>query len=337
MSFLANGSAEPLLRAAGAEVRTLPKRAGPDLSLPSRLRALLSELRPEVVHAHDFTGAFWGRLAFGARPAPVFVVTDHLAFQKLGRFKRALYSRCLRAADRVVALSEPTRLGLFALGLPPERLVRLWLGPDLAPLPAGVPRESLRAGLGLAAGEVAVLTCARLEEQKNLIWLARLAARLTRREARFRFLVAGEGSLRGRLEREAARLGLGPRFHLLGLRRDVPELLAAADIFALPSRLEELPVAVLEAMAAGLPVAVSSVGALPELLEAAGAGRALPVSRFEPWEDWLMELADHPDRREKLGEKGRGFIRARLDARQGAHDLLALYEDALARRAGVRP
>lgn len=336
VSFHAGGSAESLLRAAGCEVIVLPKRPGLDWFLPGRLRALCDRLRPDLVHAHDFTGTFWIRLAFGDRCPFTCVVSDHLAFQKLGRIKRALYVWCLRYADRVVVLSEPTRQGLLAEGVQPDKLVRMWLGPDLDPLPPGVTRESVRGALGLVEDETAILTCARLDEQKNIIWLIRLAARLLRREPSFLFLVAGEGRLRKRLEREVARQGLGKRFRLLGLRRDVSALLAAADIFVLPSRLEEMPVAVLEAMAAGLPVVVSPVGALPELLAASGAGRVLPVSRFEPWEEWVMELAVHPEKRVELGRRGRLFVHHRLDPRQGAHALLGIYEDALARRLGVK-
>ncbi len=271
-------------------------------------------------------------MALGHKPLQVFVVSDHLAFQKLGGFKRRLYGICLRAADRVVVLSRPTRTGLARLGVPMEKLVLLRIGPEIFAQPGAATRSSLRAALNLCENDFVVLTCARLEAQKNLLWFIRLAGRLVKRDACFKFLVSGHGSLRARLEQEIARQRLGANFHLLGLRGDVPDLLAAADVFALPSRLEELPLAALEAMRSGLPLAVSAVGALPEIIEASGAGRSLPVSRFEPWQDWLLTLAHNPGQRLETGRMGIEYIKANLLPEHGAAAMLELYEKCCAEK-----
>lgn len=307
----------------------MPKRSGFDPTLPRRLRALFNEVQPDILHAHDFTGAFWGLAALKRAARRAFVVSDHLAFQKLGFPKRVLYRRCLKKADAVVVLSEPTRQGLAAAGVSPEKLTRLWIGPSLEPLPVGFNRAAIRKELGLDERDMALLACARLEKQKNLLWLVRLAARFTQKDQRFRFFIAGEGSMKQRLQREIARLNVSHHCALLGLRRDVNALMAAADVFVLPSLLEELPLAALEAMAAGLPVAAAPAGALPELLEISGAGRVMNIDDFAPWENWLIELANRPDLRAESGKRGREFVNTHLNPAHGVAEMLALYEKVL--------
>ena len=323
------GSAELLLREAGCKVWLLHKRAGIDPALPRRLRTLLDEVQPDILHAHDFTGAFWGLAALKRAARRAFVVSDHLAFQKLGFPKRVLYCRCLEKADAVVVLSEPTRKGLAAAGVSPEKLTRLWIGPNLEPLPVGFNRAALRKELALDEGDMALLACARLEKQKNLLWLVRLAACVARKDQRLRFFIAGEGSMKQRLQQEIAKLNIPNHCALLGLRRDVNALMAAADVFVLPSLLEELPLAALEAMAAGLPIAAAPAGALPELLEASGAGRVMGIDGFAPWENWLLELANRPDLRAEPGRRGCEFVNAQLNPAHGVAEMLALYDKLL--------
>ncbi len=293
------------------------------------MRTLLDEVQPDILHAHDFTGAFWGLAALKRAARRAFVVSDHLAFQKLGFPKRVLYCRCLEKADAVVVLSEPTRKGLAAAGVSPEKLTRLWIGPNLEPLPVGFNRAALRKELALDEGDMALLACARLEKQKNLLWLVRLAACVARKDQRLRFFIAGEGSMKQRLQQEIAKLNIPNHCALLGLRRDVNALMAAADVFVLPSLLEELPLAALEAMAAGLPIAAAPAGALPELLEASGAGRVMGIDGFAPWENWLLELANRPDLRAEPGRRGCEFVNAQLNPAHGVAEMLALYDKLL--------
>ena len=135
-----------------------------------------------------------------------------------------------------------------------------------SPPPPGL-RAELTGGRELAL----VLTLARLTEQKGHPTLLRAAAELP--EAVFAF--AGDGPLRPELEREAARLGVGDRVRFLGHREDVPDLLAASDVFALPSLYEGSSLALLEAMAAGRAVISSSIGGTAELIED-GTGLLVP-------------------------------------------------------------
>jgi len=169
--------------------------------------------------------------------------------------------------DRVIVLSHATRTRLerrASRGNPHRAAHRAGQGTRGPRAVAG----GLPGGAGHPPGTVAALTCARLEPEKNLPLLVELAARLRGTLPPVRFLVAGEGSCRAALERLIRSRGLEGEVTLLGLRRDVPALLAAADLFLLPSRTEELPLSLLEAMAAGLPVLAAPVGALPEIVPA---------------------------------------------------------------------
>lgn len=171
-------------------------------------------------------------------------------------------------------------------------------------------RQALRAGLGLGPGDVLCLTVARLAEVKGHDLLLEAAARVPGAPgARVHFACIGGGDLRASLQARADRLGLSARFHLLGQRWDTEAWYDAADIFALPSRMEGMPLAIMEAMAKRLPVVATAVSGIPE--ELGDTGRLLPDPAVDPvatiaaLSETLSAWAADPAARRALGEAGR--------------------------------
>jgi len=189
------------------------------------------------------------------------------------------------------------------------------------PPPAGL-REQLELGRGLPV----VLTCARLDEQKGHDVLLRAAARLPG----VAFAFAGEGPERARLEALAAELGVADRVLFLGYRTDIPQLLAACDVFALPSLYEGSSLAVLEAMAARRAVVSSAIGGTDELIDDGEDGILVAPGEVEPLAAALRELLADDARRGALGQRARARVEAEFTPAAMRGRIVAIYEELLA-------
>ncbi len=176
-----------------------------------------------------------------------------------------------------------------------------------------------------------MLEVARLCDVKGQRELIRALPRLERQDTVV--LLAGEdleagGAFRRALEQEAEALGVGDRVRFLGYRSDVPALLEAADVFALPSWVEGLPLGVLDAMARGKPVVAGAVGGTPELVVDGETGLLVPPRDVDALVRALDELLGDPERARRLGEAGRARALAEFSADAAAERVLRLYATA---------
>jgi len=177
------------------------------------------------------------------------------------------------------------------------------------------------------------VTVARLRPPKDVMTLVRAIALLPPGSARA--TVVGDGPERADLAEEVRRLGVEGAVDLVGEREDVADLLAAADVFALPTLSEGLPMSVLEAMAAGLPVVAAAAGGVPELVEDGQTGILVPPGRPDALAAALGRLAADPALRRRLGGAGRRRAEAHFDIEACRRAHVDLYRELLAAR-GVR-
>ena len=279
----------------------------------ARTSALVGTLAPEVIHAHNPTTLHFAALGriVGEALARLrgdggrcgVVMTDH---QSHGARVPSAFE--WRRTDAVVAVSRHTA-GKSGARHWTRALCVIPNGVDLgAPVRS---RESVRAELGIG-DELVSITVANLRPEKDHPTLLRGCAHLRDEGVRLRMLVVGEGSERPAIEALARSLRLGPdRLRLLGARGDVPDLLRAADVFVLSSKIEGLPLALLEAMAAGLPVVATAVGGVPEVVEHGVHGLLVPAGSPRELAAALETLASD---RELLADAGaRAFAHARDD------------------------
>jgi len=159
-------------------------------------------------------------------------------------------------------------------------------------------RAAARTELGLRDDEFVVVTVANLRSQKDYPTMLRAARRLVDAGQPVRFLSVGQGPLAAQLEAERSSLGLGDAFRFLGYRDDPVRVLVAADVFCLSSRFEGLPVALLEAMAAGLPVVVTDVGGIPGVISDGREGRLVPAGDPDSLATAIAALGDPAYRRQ---------------------------------------
>ncbi|HEX2291734.1 MAG TPA: glycosyltransferase, partial [Gaiellaceae bacterium] len=238
-----------------------PIRPWRDLAALVELWWLLRRERPEILHASSSKAGILGRAAAALAGVPVRIFTAHgWAFAAQTGAAALLYRWADRAmrpltAATVCVAEQQRAAGLAARTCDPDRTVVIPNAVDAA----GAPRARHDDG-----GLPLVVAVGRLKAPKDPLTLVRALARLP--AGSYEAVLVGEGPDRPRLAAEIDALGLGDRVRLAGDRRDVPELLAGADVFVLSSASEGMPVSVLEAMAAGLPVVASRVGGIPELV-----------------------------------------------------------------------
>jgi glycosyltransferase involved in cell wall biosynthesis len=325
-----------------ADVRLLPFLRHP-ISPPSdavavvRLAAMLRARRIELLHTHSSKAGILGRLAATLAGTPAVVHTVHgWSFNDtqppaLHRFYVALERLAARRTHALVFVAEADRDRAAALRIgDPARYHLFRSGIDRAQYvaPAGA-REATRRALGYGPGDVVVGTLACLKAQKAPLDFVAAAATAARSDPRLRFFIAGDGELRDEVEREIAARALGDRFRLLGWRQDVAEVLSAMDLFALTSRFEGLPRAVLQAMAAGIPVVATAVGGTPEVVRDGVTGRLVPPGEPGAAASAIVALAADPGLRERCVAAARARLGDEFDIRGMVAGLDRLYASLL--------
>jgi glycosyltransferase involved in cell wall biosynthesis len=241
----------------------------------------------DVVHAHGFEA---GVVAVPPHRTPV-VLTVHIDPLTQGRTARSRLFRTLARltaarAEGLIAVSERTAISL--------RRARV-IPPPVEPLPSPTrSRADVRDELGTAADRTVVITVARLHPDKGLYAFIEAVD-----ESGAEGWICGDGPLRSELERRA----VGTSVRLLGYRDDVENVLAAADMFALPSAGEAYGIAVVEAISAGLPVVVSAAGAMPEI--AGDAGLVADPGDRRAFGSAVRKLVSDADLRAELAARAR--------------------------------
>jgi glycosyltransferase involved in cell wall biosynthesis len=230
----------------------------------------------------------------------------------------------------VIAISQSVEVALLAGGVPSAHIRRIPSGIETARfLPNEHARQQIRATLGVAPHEPIVLTVGALTERKGHGLLFSAAYMLRERGTRLRYVLCGEGSLRASLEAQARTLGLQDVVRFTGFTPDVPGYLAAADILVHVPFWEGLGVAVIEALAAGLPVIASRVGGIPELIDDQVTGLLVPPQDAAALAVAIERLVHNPQWAKAVGTKGQAFVRARFDVSVMAQANESLYNELL--------
>jgi glycosyltransferase involved in cell wall biosynthesis len=320
------GPLESAVRAAGIPYTILGRRRG---FSPRRLaRAIRITRRADLLHAHKLAGGSWGVLIGMLARRPV-VVHEHTWDGRASR-RRALLYRCWigRRAKAVICVSESVAASVVRDGVNP-RLVRVV--PNGVPLDAALDRAAARSILGLEDGRPVVGIVGRLRPEKRHDLLLRAAALAYERGADFDVCVVGDGPCRDDLHHLAAALGIGSRVHWAGEQPDAGRLVSAFGAAVICSDFEGMPLAALEALAAGTPLVATSVGALPEIL-GAGTGLLVPPGDADALAAALAEIVRDDAARDGMARRARELARTAFGIDRMASELESIYADVLSGR-----
>jgi L-malate glycosyltransferase len=315
--------------AEGIECHPLRIRNAVDLGAALRLRAILLGGGFDIVHFHTSRAHAMAPIVRGCARAAV--VTRRMDYAPNRLFAAFLYGR---EVDRVIAISNAVADSLIGAGAPGANISIVSSGIDVERFrpPSDEERAAARRELGLDEATIAIVAVGALEERKGHRYLLQALA-LSDALRGARCFIAGEGSIRAALEAEVARLGIAERVTMLGRIDNVRAMLAATDIFVMPSLREGLGVAALEAMASGLPVVLSRVGGLASLIENERSGLHVPLADAEVLAVTLERLACDPDLRRDLGARAREAAVAEYSDAVMAERTLDVYRRCIAERS----
>jgi glycosyltransferase involved in cell wall biosynthesis len=325
-----DGALAPEFRSVAHTLESVPKRArGVDPALPVRLARWFRGHHVQVVHTHNELPLIYG--APGAKLARIPVVHSKHGIVPVSRGAHWLRRAAAAAVDVFVAVSAATADIALVNRECSQRKLRIVInGTDLSrfPAPDGA-RSAVREELGIPADARVVVTVGRLVKEKNHALLLRAVAPLLREDRRL--VLVGDGPLRDELRAQVGSLEGGRFVHLTGSRRDIPELLAAADAFVLSSDSEGLPIGLLEALAAGLAVVSTSVGGIPGTIRSGETGLLVARGDEAALTAALRRVFEADPALAAMAARGRAHVLATYSAEKMASAYHALYEECLGR------
>jgi len=332
------GRLERLAGDNGCPLHRIPERHALSLHTFRQAVRLCRDLGVSVWHAHDYKSNLIGLAV--ARSLPVTLVTTVHGWMPVTarlRAYEALDRQLLRFYDHVFAVSPPLRDTALRCGVKPERLTYLPNGIETRGRPAPPTRDAARAALGLTDDAMHVACVGRLSDEKRLDRAIRLAARLRdARTEKIHLHLVGDGPHRPVLAQAVHHLRLADRVTFHGWQDDTTPHLAAMDAVLLTSATEGLPNALLEAMHAGVPVAATPVGAVPDLLAHGRCGLLLDPAHEEDWPEQLYALLHNAAQRDHLIATARHQIDTRFTFAGRMATVLDTYDALLSRTPETR-
>lgn len=330
MHYPGAGTAQLAASARDLEIEThpVPRTSSLAADLAQLARAIRSE-RAVLMHAHLIGAMRCTRGMLAARLAGVqgVIATQQLYPRSLSRRTRMRQRFISILVDRYIAVSHAMARTLREALAFRNRIAVIHNAVDLV---AFAEKESYRVPDVFTdrEGRPTVLTVARLNKQKGLEYLIAAAPYLPGT----RFLIAGEGPDREALEMQARALNVADRVVFLGQRGDVRDLLAACDVFVLPSLFEGLPVSILEAMAVGKPVIATAIGGTDEAIVHRETGLLVPPADPAGLASALQLLLEDSSLRQRIGDAGRARVRQNFSAEAMIEQLSGVYHEVLRER-----
>ncbi|MBX7258307.1 MAG: glycosyltransferase family 4 protein [Candidatus Hydrogenedentes bacterium] len=312
----AEGSIEDAVRDAGIDILRVPNlvrevRPAQDVRAYRNLLELFRARRYDIVHTHTSKAGYLGRLAAARARVPIIVHTPHghIFFGYFNTILTAVFTlmerHAARHSDKLIALTPRGIREHLEQGVGrPEQWTSIFSGIDLHPFEDAVRRrDATRAKLEIPEDAIVIGGVGRLEPIKGFSYFIAAARIVAQRVPQAHFIVVGDGSMADELRRAGA--DLGSRLRFLGLRKDVPNLMAAMDVFVAPSVNEGMGRVLVEAAAAGVPSVASAVGGVPDIVRDGETGFLVPPKDANALAEAILRLTSDVSLRARIGAEAR--------------------------------
>ena len=330
---------DAIAHASSVDVIEIRRRGRYDASFLGRMISAIRAWHPDVVHTHMFHGTYWGRAAAIAAGAPAIVRTEHLPCDPQARIPgTAIADRLLNAATAAIVTFFPEQgrvlaayehFGEAKLAIIPNGIVH-------APIPTPAQISAARRTLRLDHDYYAIIILGNLHRHKNqALAIDALAMLDAAHRQRVRMYFLGDGVDRDKLGLQAHARGLGEAVTFLGFRNDAAQLLPGANLLLVPSLSEGMPLAVLEAMSAGVPVLSTPWRGIRDMLRDGDLGTI--AADFEPstLAQGIRTLMDRPEYARRAALKAQSVARTEYDIAVTAASHAHLYESVRAQRSAA--
>ncbi|MCG7942577.1 MAG: glycosyltransferase [Candidatus Thiodiazotropha taylori] len=305
-----------------AEVHEVPMRGDLDLGFIWRLRRIIRQVEPDLMHLHsrrgaDLLGGITGRWS-GIRTVLSRRV-DNPESAAVVKWKYSLY-------DRVIAISQGIADVLLEEGVAQEKLACVRSAVDVEAYQKPCDKSWFRAEFNLPEDALVMATVAQLISRKGHRFLMQAMPRLMQRFPNLHWLIFGKGPLHEELQDEIERRGLKSHIQLAGFRQDLADIYPCLDLLVHPALMEGLGIALLQAASAGLPIVAVDAGGMPEVVEDGVNGRLVPGGSVEVLGDAVEQLLADESLRREMGESGREKMRRSFSVEQMVEGNLAVYQ-----------
>ena len=318
------------IEATGVPVRVLGLTPG--LARPFdvlKLRDALFTLQPHIVHTFLLTASLYGRFAAMLAGVPIIIGSEVNIYERKQRLHAWAERWLMSGTDAVVTSAEAVReYYVRQIGADRSKVEVIYNAVDWSQLQTTLSRDEMRGSLGIPNDAPLAGIIARLTEQKAHRVLFEAMAR-HQELANVHLLVIGDGELRVDLHRRAESLGLQSRVHFAGARRDLGNVLASIDVFVMPSLWEGLPLSLVLAMGAGLPIVATAVAGIPEVVIDGQRGLLVAPGDVDGLAAALARVFGDAGERARLGEAARAFVRPRFGVDGYVRSITALYDRLL--------
>lgn len=305
-----------------------------DLRVYFALRQIIRHGGFNLIHGHASKPGFLTRLAARGSGIPVIYTPHCFSFHAgVGRIQSLVFASlegwaARHMTSRILTVSDGERQLALDRGVgTPEQFVAIHTGINFDAFQSTGDRKRLRSGFGVPDNAFLVGTVGRLTEAKVPLELVRVAARVRAEHEDVHFVWVGSGSLEKAAKSLTSDLGLDSHFHFPGERRDVPQILHALDCFVLPSRWEGFPIALLEAMAAGLPIVATDIPGTNEAVRSGQEGWLVPYGDLEAMGACIVDLFQNRDRAISFGRAGQERVRREFSIDSMLHSIELLYQE----------
>ena len=323
-------------RSLGLATESLEMRRGiPDPRGLARLVRLVRAWKPDVVHSHMVHANLMARVLRMLVPVPVLVSTIHNVYEG-GPVLMAGYRLTNGLVDHMTIISQAAADRFVGERIVPKGLLTVIANGVDTDRMRNVPpeaRAALRGAMSVSDDQFLWLAVGRFEVAKDYPNMLRAFGELRTREPRAVLVIVGQGSLQAEAEALTAELGLRDAVRFLGARDDVPAVMSAADGYVMSSAWEGMPMVLLEAAAAGLPIVATGVGGNGEVVRDGESGFLVPARDAGALSGGMLQLMGLSDeQRRAMGERGREHVRANYGLHRVAERWERVYWDALARK-----
>ena len=316
----------------GVRTYVIPTQGMFDWRWVLRVKRLLKDEHVDLIHAHEFDANVQGTFVAALSGVPL-VATVHGKNYFWEKLRRRLAYQWVSRNATMVAVSENLKQFIVEkVGVDSGHVKVVYNGVDLLPHCGPADIDQCRKELDLPTGDQIVGVVGNLYPVKGHQYLIAAIPAVLAKCPNTTFIFAGRGQLEGELKEQVHQLGVAPKVRFLGLRQDIPRILAVLHAFVLPSLSEGLSLAILEAMVAGKPVIATDVGGNPELVEDSETGYLVPSQNSQALADRLISLLMNRDRALQFGKVGQLRAQGQFSLRTMVREYQGIYDQCIEAR-----